>query len=76
MYFYITGSDLKISLEDRFRGKCLFFNDFKVIKNINSKLSSTQKELFGSISFGPFLNLSEFKCQGQLFHHLFMSELK
>ena len=54
----------------------MFFNDYRVIKNINSKLSSKQKELFGSTSFGEFLNLPEFKYQGKLFHHLFMRELR
>ena len=51
--------DLKISLEERFRGKYLFFNDFKVLNNINSKLSSIQKELFGGTSFGPFFKSVE-----------------
>ena len=53
----------------------MFFNNYKVINNIYSKLLTKQKELFGSTSFGPFLNLPEYKYQSQLFHHFFMREL-
>ena len=66
---------MKIGLEDRFRGKYLFYNDFKVIKNINSKLSMKEKELFGHTSLGAFLKLPEFKYQAQLLHHIFLKEL-
>ena len=38
-------------------------------------MSSKKKELFGGTSFGPFLNLPEFKYQGHFFHHIFMREL-
>ena len=38
-------------------------------------MSIKQKELFGGTSFGPFLNLPEYKYQSQLFHRLFMREL-
>ena len=46
-----------------------------MIKNINSKLSTNQKELFGHTFFGPFPKLPEFKYQAQLLHHLFLKYL-
>ena len=46
-----------------------------MIKNINSKLSAKQKELFGGISFGSFLKLPKFKYQAQLLHHIFLKKL-
>ena len=46
-----------------------------MIKNINSKLSAKQKELFVHTSFDPFLKLLDFKYQAQLLHHLFLNDL-
>ncbi|XP_050228709.1 uncharacterized protein LOC126677936 [Mercurialis annua] len=72
----VQNWDFVLAVEDRYSCRVAIPFRYKIIEDIKKTLSPRQLELFSETFLGNFLKLEPFVIQPQLFHSLFMREVK